>query len=64
MPYLVVFGSDDRRKDVNLSTRSDMMLDFNDTFILYFEIASGAKAVGVVEGFPSVVNVTILNNDS
>ena len=59
-----MFGSDDRRKDINISARSDMMLEFNETFFLYFEIASDAKAVGVVEGFPSVVNVTILNNDS
>ena len=41
-----------------------MMLEFDETFMLSFEVASNAKAIGVVEGFPSVVNITILNNDS
>ena len=59
-----MFGSDDTQKDVNISARPDMMLEFNETFILYFEIASDVKAVGVVKGLPSVVSVTILNNDS
>ena len=63
-PYLVMFGSNERQKDVNISARLDMMLEMNETFILYFEITSDAKAIGVVEGFPSVINVTILNNDS
>ena len=63
-PYFVVFASDDIQKDVNISASFDKILEFNETFILYFEIASDAKAIGVVEGFPSVVNVTILNNDS
>ena len=63
-PDSFVFGSDDIRKDVNISARLDMMLEFDETFMLSFEVASDAKAIGVVEGFPSVVNITILNNDS
>ena len=61
---MVMFGSHERQKDFNISARLDMMLELNETFILYFGITSDAKAIGVVEGFPSVVNVTILNNDS
>ena len=63
-PYLVVFRSNERQKDIIISARLDMMLEMNETFMLYFEITSDAKAIGVVEGFPSVVSVTILNNDS
>ena len=63
-PYVVVFGSNERQKDINISARLDMMLELNETFMLYFEITSDAKAIGVVEGSPSVINVTILNNDS
>ena len=61
---MVMFGSNERQKDINISARLDMMLELNETFMLYFEITSDAKAIGVVEGSPSVINVTILNNDS
>ena len=63
-PYLVVFGSDDMQKVVNISARLDMMLELNETFMLHFEIASDAKQIGVVEGSPSIAIVNILNNDS
>ena len=61
---MVMFGSNERQKDINISARLDMMLELNEIFMLYFEITSDAKSIGVVEGFPSVVNVAILNNDS
>ena len=41
-----------------------MMLEFNETFMLYFDIPTDAKEIGVMEGFPSIVTVTILNKDS
>ena len=41
-----------------------MLLEFNETLMLYFVIGSDAKEIGVIEGFPSVVTVTVLNNDS
>ena len=63
-PYLVTFASDDTQKDISISARLDMLLEFNETLMLYFVIGSDAEEMGVIEGFPSVVTVTIINNDS
>lgn len=63
-PYLVTFASDDIRKDITIFATVDMLLEFNEAFLLYFEIASDVKEIGVIESFPSIVTVTILNNDS
>lgn len=63
-PSLVMFASNDSRKDVNISAIVDMLLEYNETALLHFEIASDAKEIGVVEGYPSIITVTILNNDS
>ena len=63
-PSLVMFASDDIQKHINVSARLDMTLEFNETFMLYFDILTAAKEIGVVEGVPSIVTVTILNNDS
>ena len=59
-----MFGSDDIQKHINISAMLDMMLEFNETFMLYFDISTDAKEIGVIEGFPSIVTVTILNKDS
>ena len=63
-PYLVTFASDDIKKDITISTTVDMLLEFTETFLLYFEIAFDAKEIGVIESSPSIVTVTVLNNDS
>ena len=61
---MVTFTSDDTQKDINILATLDMLLEFNETLMLYFVIGSDTKELGVIEGFPSVVTVTILNNDS
>ena len=42
----------------------DKLLEFNETFVLNFEIDSDAQRRGIVQSNPSMATITIVNNDS